>query len=500
MTRKSWFGVYCILTATAVYGAYRFGVARGADRWAPVVIAAAASVDAEPSVSAVDGTVTESTMTAADPSAAESSASGAAGRVARLHGMTDKHARRYVFQEMLADLTTEKAIDLLVEFEAIPAGPRKTDLMLQLYSKWGEIDGAVAFEHARTAAGRERLDLLSVAAGGWAKVAPDAAWEAMMIQTNNGGMIRPSLNPVLEQIASQDVRKAIVLLDQCQNRISAESGFRTVVKAIADEGRFGEALSAISEITGETRRKELTDQLFSNWGRYDLAEPLKAIEESVSPELAETAMRGLLMGWANVDGQAAFLYSLENADNPAIAESLGAVAIEWGKAASAEELESIAMKVTQNDRRDEILRHVLQPLAQLDPKLAMQHAESMQNEGDRSTCIREIMSEWARADLQEAEQHYYGMKDTPSQVKAVIAMVDPLLAENASPERIYKLTSVFSSGDDREQALLYMANIARISKNRGAAENLKQYISDAISDLPDITPRAKFNIRRRMNQ
>lgn len=432
---------------------------------------------------------------------AEPEGGAEASSAAALLEVESKHARRHAFDQVLENLDTETARQLLAELDMQPASPRKRDMMLQLFSRWGQVDGELAYEQAKAMKGRDRLDYISEAAGGWAELDPLAAWEVMMIETNNGSMPRPSIGPVARQIAKANLGKAVKLLSACSSEMTAHAGFREVLGQVGDDGRYAELYGAVSAIEDSGMREKMSRDLFETWGRYSLSDPVGAIRAIDDPLIASSAMEGFLVGWASVEGKAAFDFAVENMTNPIVAENLSEVMVEWGKSASAEDLETILLQVqgSESESRDQILRDVLQPLARVDPRLAIDHALTIGNEGERATSVREVMSHWARANLEEAERYYYGMEDQPSQLKAIISLVDPMLKANADPERVYRLATTLEGDSEREQALLYMANIARLSKNRESSESFKQFISSEISDLEWLSPRAKFNIRRQLN-
>ena len=408
-----------------------------------------------------------------------------------IFGEKDPITRAFYFQKMLDSLSSEKAISLLFEIDQYPSNQIKKELTRLLYTKWGEVDGGTSFEYVRNLSDRDRLTFLENAAKGWARSDPIAAWRAMMDVTNNGSANNPRLGSILKEVAAKDVGLALNMLESCDSHRQDGKRFRAILESVTNTSNFSMAYDSILEVVDLDRKRNFAEELFDNWGQFNSNDALLAALGSENIEISDSAMKGLLKGWARVDGIGAFLYALENRDDPAIAVSLGDVVNEWGKSVTADELDGVVAVVDKSVDRNQILGDILRPISMTNPKLALKYAMTINDSQIMKQSITDIMGTWARSNLIEAEAHLYSMEDDTLQASAVKSMIAPMMSNDYEPERIYGLLEGIEDPEQLSSALGSLASAAKNSRDHEAADRLKGFLLDEVSNSEKFDQKTK---------
>ena len=397
---------------------------------------------------------------------------GVNGSIEAIIRISDPVERAFRFSEMLSDLDDQKVVEIMLELEAMPPSARRTAFKEQLFCEWGAVSGAIALQYASQLEGRERLSLIAMASKGWARTEPNLAWDSMMTLTNGGRMANPSLKPMLEEIASQDISLAVRMLSDCENSALVSSRFKTILKVASDEGSYSDAYSTVVSMEDADKKRALLSELFIEWGKYNGIELLGSLD-FVGDEESRIAIEGVVRGWASVDGYGALGYLLDNNDDPLLNALLGDVAEEMGKSATAEDLEKIMETIDSIDSGVDVLARVLTPVSRADPSLAMSYAMEVENEGDREAIVRDVLGTWARSDLDEAENYYKEIKSPKLRLRSLTSLMGPMVESGVAPERLYALVEGFRDTRDRERAITYLASASTATRHRESAQALK---------------------------
>lgn len=402
------------------------------------------------------------------------------------------------FEQHLELLTPQNAFSTLAKLEALPNSRRKSVLMNRLFRKWGEVDGAVAFETAQALDGQDRLRFLGEAAAGWSSVDLVSAWDSLMIASNDGALQQLPLGPALREVAKTDIDLAMTLMsDLSGNQGASNSRFRAILNVAADQGQFEQVLQSVMT-NGELPSKDrYLKSLFEAWGKTDLAAPLQTLAQFEDKNLSRQAMSGLMKGWASVDSKGAFSYALAHSNDPLLARSLPELAKQVARNSTAEEMFAAFNEVKDPAHQRQIARSISSDLAKADPHAAMRWASQLQDDKVKSQSIAQILSTYAANDYDGARSYYLTLEDPAVQLQTLTGLAYSQVRQSRTLDldETVELIDAINDPATRERALERVSGLASRMNRQDNLHFTDQYIT-MIENRDDLTRSKKDKLIR----
>lgn len=297
----------------------------------------------------------------------------------------------------------------------LPDSPEKNKALIQLFEKWGAVDGEAAFIAAHDSDSQNSQQNIAAAAAGWAQYAPNQAWGTLMEASNHGAIRKIPLAPALKEIASNDLSLAMRLLQGISNESSQSIAAKPILELASSIYGFEYALAKAQELEDASLRGSLVQSLFETWSQTDLETSLEKLSGWDDPSLAKRSMKGVLQGWAANDGKSAFDYAAAQSSDPLFSDSLASVAKIWLQGASAFEAESIMADIAALSERDELISSLIGDLTAANPQSAIRLTESIENPMARNAAQYRAISQWTRNDLPAAQSYIFSNLDESNQ-------------------------------------------------------------------------------------
>lgn len=383
---------------------------------------------------------------------------------------------------------------LLVDVGSLDAGPLRERELEALFRQWGAVDGKSAYERAIRLRGRERLACMEAAATGWAKLDPRGAWAEMMRVTSNGSAEFPNLKPIISEVARNDLALAVELIQGIDNPDVLQDDFQVLVDIAAEESSYLKLLKMVTDLDSVDTSGILTEKIFETWGKYEADAPLVALDGIADSEVVSKAMLGFMSGWAQVDGEAAFLYALENRSDPNMADLLSPVAEQWATYSTSDELRSLVDQVVAIDDGGAVFGDVSSLVAQRMPILVMENLSSVENDRARSMTSAVAMREWAVSDFQGAEEYYRSMPYDWSKQQAFWGVFNVGMQHGQDVGTIVELA--FGLGDSAavDKTLKHMAEYTRVSPLESSSRDLSAALYRALDRRSDISAETRVEV------
>lgn len=369
---------------------------------------------------------------------------------------------------------------LFQKIQEAPPSPAKRRQLEAFFRKWGELRGSDAYDYASKLTGRDRISCMAQAAAGWASTEPKEAWKKIMLDTNNGASDNPTLDPVVKEIARNDLVLAVELLQQVRDPENAQDQFRSISHIVSESGNYLELLGAVNSVHEPGSKARLTEMLFEEWGQYDLNEPLKALETLDDSEIAASALSGLMQGWAQIDGEAAFNYALQNGSDRTMSDLLGKIAQHWARTSTNDEIGTIIELVSSIDDSDRILPEVAVPLVERQPQATLEAIARIENTNARAMSTAAAMRSWAQFDYDDAASYYSSMDYGQSKQQAFWSLFNIGMRAGDSTDRIVDLAFELDSPNAVHSSLVSMAEYTNVSPYKSQSESLAASIRRVI--------------------
>ncbi|MCH6257131.1 hypothetical protein MLD52_11275 [Puniceicoccaceae bacterium K14] len=392
----------------------------------------------------------------------------------------NEHERNFRFQKYLEGMTAENALEYYEKISALPPSSQTSAFLRNFYLKWGEIDGPAAFAFAQDFNGRDRLRYISLSAKGWAKTDPTAAWESIMVASNNGSMWALNSRGAMRSIAQNDIQLATQLLSDVKGHQQKQFMIRGIIEEATRTGDFGTLLEASMAQNDPQTRKSLISEIFKTWGGYETDAPLEALSKIADEETSTSAMKGFMEGWAAVDGSGAFAYALMNQDPPGMAGALESVSKAWARNVTSDEMENVMAQVSSIDDSDKLVRSVIYSVAQANPELALSWAEKTEDATIRSDTTGRALAMWAFSDIDAAENYYHSIDDEKAQANATWSIANSLMNQGDKGERIIALLNNYEDPAQLANALGSVTYAVANNENRANAPELQSTLIEMI--------------------
>lgn len=409
---------------------------------------------------------------------------------------SDYHTRYANLKTYFQGITSENVEQYLIELGELPPGAKTNGITRNFFSSWGKVDGLAAFEYAQQLSGRDRLGYLSAAATGWAEQQPTDAWNAIMDISNNGSMFGISSYGVLNAISRNDLKLAVDLSLQVKDERRRSSHFSALVRDVSFRGNYKELFEVASALENPSDKNNLVKSIFETWGKYETDAPNELMATIADPKLSNSAMQGLMSGWAAVDGSGAFAYALENRDNPGMEESLESIAKTWSRSVTAPEMETMMTQIEAAENSSKLMQSMIFSVAQANPQLAMNWATSAADEQTRGRAINSTMTAWSRTNIDEAENYYHSMPDENMQAKAVYSVANGLLAKAGNDQRVLALLDGFEDPKAKSKALSTIG--FALSRSKTKSKELQSTLRSMIETDPNMNEKQKASVLKRL--
>lgn len=372
-------------------------------------------------------------------------------------------ARAYRIGMIFADMTLENSADMLAYIKANFTGVEQRNMLNRYYSRMGRLDGENTFAEVLASNNRYRLEQLSSVAKGWAIDDPRAAWSALMEVSDNGAVWKVNTGSPMWEIARRDPALAVQLVQELKDHDYVLRHMGQVLSGAALAGGYKDVLEETLKVENPSLRNQMLNRLFEKWGEVDFEEPSQALASFTDPEQTDKAMRGMLLGWARVDGKGAFEYVLENRDDPLIGNSLVQVANEWALNSTASELEDFVTNLPEGHDWDDLTMQVSYNLARVNPMLAMDMSTEIKDEQKKARAVGSSMYAWTRSDLDGAEQYFEDLDEGKAKTWARYSLASANIElQNDSAAAIEYLNTVPDT-KERTDLLNWLSN--RLSQN-----------------------------------
>lgn len=414
----------------------------------------------------------------------------------------NRHQSPQLTEDSRSDSTTFDPSQIekyLAEIEKLPPGPAKQKEMEKLFREWAAVSGSLAYENAKGLEGRNRLACMTAAAAGWASVAPEEAWAEIMLATNNGSTRQPGLQPIIQEIAKNDLGLAVQLLQGIDNPYYLQNHFQPLIDAAAESRSYIDLLKIVNNLDSVETRGLLAEKVFETWGKYETDAPLEALSSIGAAVLASKALLGFMEGWAQVDGESAFLYAVENNSDPKIAELLSPIAEQWALTSTRGDVASIIEQITLIKDGDIVLSKISRSLAQREPELTMNSISGIENDRARSMTTTSVMGEWARTDLESAKNYYSEMPYDQSKQQAFWALFNAGMQQSKSPESLIGLAFDLGDPDAVNTLLVNMAEYTTVSSYKDRSLALANELARELDSREDIPPETKAKVLEWLN-
>lgn len=320
--------------------------------------------------------------------------------------MEESALKRYRVSKLFEDMTLESSEEMFDYIKSNFSGAQQRRMLARYYTRMGELDGLNTFEEVLKSDNRYRISQLSAIARGWAREDPTGAWAAMMEISNNGASRYVNLRSPLREIALKDPALAVRMVQEIEDRNSMLGNLSTIVGAAADKNTYKAVLEESLKVEDDGVRNQMLNRLFTRWGEDDFEEPSLVLATFTDSEQTDKAMRGLLTGWARVDGRGAFEYALSNRDNPLVGNSLVDVAKEWTRRSTASEMEDFVTNLPEGQNWDKLTSEVSYDLARVNPRLALDMSIGIQDDQTKARAVSGAMWAWTQNDIEGAESYF----------------------------------------------------------------------------------------------
>lgn len=396
----------------------------------------------------------------------------------------------------------------LAEFENLPSSDQTNPMMAKLLEKWGQIDGPSAFEYAKSMSGQRRGWFISKAATGWSKSDPVAAFDAIMVASNNGRASNIPVHHVVMTIASTDLRLASKLaLNLSTNgsmaigsRQSTDLGIGLILSEVNRTKEFQQFYPLVMEYSDPSRLGKNLEALFTVWSALDFEKPLSLIESIEDSDLSAKAMAGFLKGWANSDAKAAMGYALNHQNEPTVVATFQDIAISAIMEATADELDEFVMSLGEVEDQSLIHPNIFSHLSRADPHLALTLANSLEQSQFKDQSIRGSVHDLAEISPDEAEAYTRSIEDQSLRSSITLRFVSDHIQKNADPGKILSFSNGFQDPKNTERILSSTISWAMRSTNQSNSEALIQALREELEIRTDLPASSKEKLLDRLNK
>jgi len=392
-----------------------------------------------------------------------------------------------IFEEMTLKDSAEMLDYIMLNFQ----GRKQRNLLNRYYNRMGELDGVNTFESVLGSKNKYRLEQLSAVAKGWAKNDPTGAWAALMEVSSQGAIWKINTWGPVSEIAKNDPALAVRLIQDVKDHDSVVRYMGSILSEVSLTGNYDAVFQETLNVENPMLRNQMLKRIFEVWGENDFEASSQVLASLTGSEQTDKAMRGMLTGWARVDGKGAFEYVLENRDDPLIGDSLVQVAAEWARNSTASELEDFVTNLPEGHDWDDLASQVSYNLARVNPKLAMDMSMGIKDEQKQSQSASSAMWAWTRSDIEGAEQYFESMEEIRGKTWARYSLALANIELQSDPQAAIQYVDTVPDAKERTDMLNWLS--ARLSENRNGVfrkEDLDSFVQ-LLADNPNFSDEEK---------
>ena len=265
---------------------------------------------------------------------------------------------------------------------------------------YGSIDGPAAIEYAKKLPGPGRMFGSAAALGGWAATDADAAIAWVDENQPEGRESIMAKAGILRGLATSDPARATEYL---QSLPENTEGLGQLVDTVANEQMkqgIDVATTWAVNLSTETLREEAFEQLGDEYARQDPVKAASWIEAHAGNAYTEEAVEEIADEWAEIDPAAAVDWAgrLPEATQATAMES----AFQEWEESDAEGASAYLQNMESSPTKDAAIAGFVSDLGKDEPAMAIEWAQTIENEETRTEALTDVARDWYRADSEAA--------------------------------------------------------------------------------------------------
>ena len=387
-------------------------------------------------------------------------------RIMKAKGEKNREKRMALLSEAIQTLDPSQIKEALTEFKAMDDDRFRSQLRNMLLSRWGESDPKAALAWAQgqkswiTVFGVEDFRIggdngLSITPlfNSWLKKDSSAA-KAWLEGLPADSLFRRGLLPsFVFGLAQRDPAAALSLArslpnDQGQDYFSRALNGWCLKDADA-------AIAYVGQLPDDQNKISILESMIRTLAPKN---PDKAINlvEQIPPQEQNFALRKIGSSWAESDPKAALDFANQQTDPKVKSEILKGVIDGMAQKDPKGALELTLSLPKTDDSRENSISDVLFDLSESDPKGAVGYAMNLLSDMNRNKSISRLAGEWVRGDPQGA-LGWYGSLTDPKLKEQVAGNMIGILSQD-DPAKAINLLDSIPLGNVQNQALTTIAN------------------------------------------
>jgi hypothetical protein len=384
------------------------------------------------------------------------------------------------FTRFLDQMFAEMAPQVFAELEALPASKRKSQMLSQFFEKWGQLSGKEAFEYAMDYPGEDGRSFQGYAAEGWSLAQPVEAWNALLEISNSGSVFISRMGPTIGRIAQADMGLAMELIGSIRDNGRQQFFFKSIIASASEMNQMPGLLSELSFVEDTKQQGALAELLFREWGKVDSDLSMEAINTLEDTSMVESAMKGMMLGWAAQDGRSALEYAIQNSEDPLFEKLSQTIASEWSRYATAEDVGEILSTIETSGIRDKILNNVFYTLARANPYAAMDWVENNPNAEKRTQMTAFLISNIGSADFEAAKTMFQNLPNDKERLELSFSMVNNSIRNGDTAEDTLKLLDAYETEEMRDRGLRNIISVASQKENLKNSVELRSVLYEHV--------------------
>jgi hypothetical protein len=239
-------------------------------------------------------------------------------------------------------------------------------------------------------------------------------------------------------------------------------------------------LSELSFVEDTKQQGALAELLFREWGKVDSDLSMEAINTLEDTSMVESAMKGMMLGWAAQDGRSALEYAIQNSEDPLFEKLSQTIASEWSRYATAEDVGEILSTIETSGIRDKILNNVFYTLARANPYAAMDWVENNPNAEKRTQMTAFLISNIGSADFEAAKTMFQNLPNDKERLELSFSMVNNSIRNGDTAEDTLKLLDAYETEEMRDRGLRNIISVASQKENLKNSVELRSVLYEHV--------------------
>ena len=367
----------------------------------------------------------------------------------------------YQFEKMVEALDAESLPLFLSELEALPHTKRRDQWILQVVSRWGELDPETAAGYIETYPGNLRVEFIRAMSTGWAKLDPANAWEYYLVQTSGGATGQSSGIRILSEVAKSDPAMALNLITKIEDRRAKDQYYNQFWRIAGIHGNFGEVAAAMALIPDPTIRQMGMNGLWKEWASYDLEGVMASYHAMPGSPEKSNALKQIMAGWASQDPSKALAYCTQQIPEEERGPALKEVVKVWAESGRIKEAAEFILTLPVDRDSDDAVNAIAFQMARENPQAALSWVNSLQNEERVKAGQNMVIGHWADRNYPAAKAFVMTKPPGKDRDDNLISLLTSQVGFDKVPDETYLLIESMDDPRRREEmveALVKMAN------------------------------------------